>query len=121
MDQKLEAFIAAHGAKRAVEFKVAHRESGLDLMSARKFEKPGVLTGTLVTKTWARSRGPMIWSYLLDDDGCLWSFATFKGTLSGDGAPFCGVDEMLLGTKIKVEFTWGNKQNIRCANITPIS
>ena len=120
MDQKLESFIATHGAKRAIEFKVAKRESGLDLMAARNIDEPRELEGDLVVKTWARSRGPMIWSYVLDGHGILWSFATFKGTLSGDGAPFCGVDNIALGTRIKVTFAKGNKKNIRCADIEPV-
>lgn len=116
LDTKLSDFIRSHKTARAVSFKVAQAESGLDLMASAKVEDDKDLDGILVAKTWTKSKSGMLWCYLMTGDGVLFSFPVFWR--SGDSGPFTQAEHTHLGTHVKVAFTKSKSGKIYCDSIS---
>ncbi|MGN0037880.1 MAG: hypothetical protein ACI36Y_01915 [Coriobacteriales bacterium] len=115
---KLEQFIDEHRCKRAVEHKVAKRDSGLDLLSARVVDSPGVLRGTLVVKTWAKCS--MIWAYVIDAGGALWDFALYKQQKKDGKSLFELVQSIPLGTEVEAAFYASKSGKVYCKGISAV-
>lgn len=117
MNAQTKAFIARHRTDRAVEFKVASRGSGLDLMKAEKVPKSCVLEGTLVAKTWAQGRSKMIWAYLLTDSEKLYTFHTYKWAASTSKVDSKSIADIALGSVISAVFAKTSKGRIFCKSV----
>lgn len=116
-NSKLDRFIDEHRHKSAVEHKVAKRDSGLDLFSAKSVDSPGELRGRLVVKTWANCS--MIWCYVVDAEGALWDFPLYKK--EDADSPFAVIKVIPLGSEIKAVFRASLKSGkIYCKSVSKV-
>lgn len=109
---KLVTFIEAHGHKPAVAFAIAQRESGLDLMDSTKVGEPRSIDGMLVAKTWTKTKSGMLWCYLLDETGVLYSFPVFNSQ-----SVFNRMTDTPLGSEISACFTASKRGVLYCTSL----